>query len=70
MLNRVIAATLGLLLPLVFAGAADAAGKTTRHGRPAHVQSATYKPGTHKPKAHRTSTSTHRRAPVAQTTGS
>ena len=71
MRNRVIAATLGLLLPVALAGAADAATTHKRHHTPAaHVQSATYRTTTHKPRAHRTSAATHHRAPVAQTTGS
>lgn len=48
--RRLIAAAIGLALPLAFAAAADAA---PRHHGPAHVRTATYKVTKHKAVRHR-----------------
>ncbi len=61
--TRLLAAAVGLALPLLLAGNADAARRTPRH--PAKVTTATYKPTPHKARAHRTS-ATPTRGSVAQ----
>ena len=66
-LSRILAAAIGLAIPLAMAGAADAATahrRTTHH--PARVSTATYKVTPHKPRAHRYRASTPTRGSVAQ----
>lgn len=60
--TRLIAAVVGLALPLAFAAAADAAPR--HHHRAAHVRTATYKVAQHKAVRHHRATVANRR--VAQ----
>ena len=69
--HRVIAAVLGLVLPLLFAGAADATTRHRHHRRHSgHVSAATYHHGRHHAKIHRIRSISHRSAPSALTAGS
>jgi hypothetical protein len=62
--RRLIAAAIGLVLPLTMIAAADAATGVHRRARPAHVSTATYHAPSHR--THHTRVSAHSRSHTQQ----